>query len=1382
MYQVRQCPANSFDAFDHCQCGSGFQDDASQTACEPVPPPEPEDNMCKAGALVGNPILPATAEKYRAEEDFADSGPSPLSFGRYYRSSWANDASRTSIGLGAGWTHNHAFALKALPALAPTSIAVTSPEGYMRKFTRPAGATVWTATNSADRMSMSADGAWVYVRADDDATLTFDAAGNLLTHAARHGWVTRYAHDAAGRLTTIANPFGRTLHLAYDTSGRLVSVAGSGARTVSYGYDASGRLHTVSYADGRSRTFLYENTSFPNVLTGLLDEAGVRFGTFAYDSSGRAISTELAGAAERYSLMYLTGMSIVTDPLGTMRVFKYGTTAGKLAVTAGSLPSGTGSPSDGAAKRTQDANGLVTSETDFKGIVTITAWDVSRRLPLSVVRAAGTADAQTVTTQWHATFALPVLVTESGRATSFTYDAQGRTLSQTVTHTAPSPSKVQTRQWTYNPQGLVATETAPNGAVTSYTYDASGNLTQSTNALGHVTAYTYDAANRMLSQTAPNGLVTTYVWDSRDRLVTQTVGSQRTTRYTYTPDGNIATLAYPSGLTVSYTYDAAHRLIGWSNNRSESGSYTLDGMGNRLSEQIKNSTGAIAWSTARTVNNINRLSRTTLGDSQTSAFAYDANGERTTETNGLNQSTRYGLDGLRRVTAITDAANASAGRRYNALDDVVQATDFNAVSTSYSRDAQGKATTESSADIGNRATEYDALGLPSKITDALGQATQIQRDALGRPTQLTFADGKVTTLRYDLSGGSYNASSAPNASKGYVSEIQDRSGLTVYQRDAFGRVTTKTQTLANGMVRKLAYSYNAAGQIDTLIYPGGGDHTLQHVYDATGRLIAMNWRGQPLITSLTWNPLGQPTDWTWAAVAGGAPLSTTRTYDTAGRLTQVASGGQPVLGYVYDAAGRITSLSQLLAEPATPTDPNTVVTATLRSWLASYDATGRLTSLNQSGTSASTDTAGFSYDANGNRTASTRVIGNTSASRSYGIGANRLTGFSQTVSGASTSVAYGYNANGDMTGDGLRSYTYDAEGRLNTATTGATDTSPTTRYAHNALGQRVFKTEPLYPPADGDESDAGFMQGLVDFFTHLWSPATTLADGLGYGFVYDEQGALIGEYGTGGAKSTGSKQYLYLPTASRPMPIALIVNSDTNYAVVSDHLNTPRRMTGTDGALVWQWGYSAFGEEQPTVATRKFGKVAAMDGDLEMNLRYPGQYFDKESNLHYNGFRTYNPVTGRYTQGDPIGLAGGWNRFGYVDASPLNLTDPRGLNPVAGAMAGASAGSAVGPVGAVVGGVVGAGVGAAVGWKVIGPMMQSDNSNRPPGAIDAIAGSKEWGRRNDVKNPVDIFHDIKRGNRGRPGSRAADNCSVDPTTGDIYDGQGEHIGNLGEGH
>ena len=74
--------------------------------------------------------------------------------------------------------------------------------------------------------------------------------------------------------------------------------------------------------------------------------------------------------------------------------------------------------------------------------------------------------------------------------------------------------------------------------------------------------------------------------------------------------------------------------------------------------------------------------------------------------------------------------------------------------------------------------------------------------------------------------------------------------------------------------------------------------------------------------------------------------------------------------------------------------------------------------------------------------------------------------------------------------------------------------------------------------------------------------------------------------------------------------------------------------------------------------------------------------------------------------------------------------------------------------------------------------------NRPPGAIDAKAGAKEWGRKNGVDGDraVDIFHDIKRRNGGKPGSKAGDSCSVNPKTGDIFDANGDYIGNLDEGH
>ncbi|MFY3384384.1 RHS repeat-associated core domain-containing protein [Paracidovorax sp. MALMAid1276] len=146
-------------------------------------------------------------------------------------------------------------------------------------------------------------------------------------------------------------------------------------------------------------------------------------------------------------------------------------------------------------------------------------------------------------------------------------------------------------------------------------------------------------------------------------------------------------------------------------------------------------------------------------------------------------------------------------------------------------------------------------------------------------------------------------------------------------------------------------------------------------------------------------------------------------------------------------------------------------------------------------------------------------------------------------------------------------------------------------------------------------------------------------------------------------------QHIWLPTASGPLPIA-VVGEGRQYAVHADHLNTPRRLTQEDGQVAWQWAYSAFGDEPPTQAAHRFtgettnpstGSTAVPQ--VNYNLRYPGQYFDKESNLHYNYFRSYDSRTGRYTQGDPIGLEGGFNRFAYVDSDPLTWTDSEGLNP-----------------------------------------------------------------------------------------------------------------------
>ncbi|MFY9260520.1 MAG: RHS repeat-associated core domain-containing protein [Gallionella sp.] len=134
------------------------------------------------------------------------------------------------------------------------------------------------------------------------------------------------------------------------------------------------------------------------------------------------------------------------------------------------------------------------------------------------------------------------------------------------------------------------------------------------------------------------------------------------------------------------------------------------------------------------------------------------------------------------------------------------------------------------------------------------------------------------------------------------------------------------------------------------------------------------------------------------------------------------------------------------------------------------------------------------------------------------------------------------------------------------------------------------------------------------------------------------------------------------------------------YYIHSDHLDSPRSITNSAGQEVWRWDNTdPFGNN---IANENPAKL----GTFTFNLRFPGQYFDRETGLHYNVNRDYNPAVGRYIESDPIGLQGGINTFGYVGGNPLGAVDLRGLattivinnnTPIIGSHAGAVIGNVV---------------------------------------------------------------------------------------------------------
>lgn len=253
----------------------------------------------------------------------------------------------------------------------------------------------------------------------------------------------------------------------------------------------------------------------------------------------------------------------------------------------------------------------------------------------------------------------------------------------------------------------------------------------------------------------------------------------------------------------------------------------------------------------------------------------------------------------------------------------------------------------------------------------------------------------------------------------------------------------------------------------------------------------------------------------------------------------------------------------------------------------------------------------YAYDPNGNRT--TNGAGTTAT---YTANSDRLA----TLNGTSVSL----DAAGNLTSDGTNTYTWDAAGRLKTV---SRSNRLWATYFYDYKHRRSRK-----------ETTSRAPQGAQTVIYH-----------------YDQNDRLIGETLADG---TPIKTYVWHDEG-----LAAILNHATTpptlLSLEMDHLGTPRVARTADGKVVWRWDSDGYGTTLPNEDPDGNGIKTVI------NLRFPGQYYDVESGLHYNWHRYYSPKLGRYVQSDPIGIAGGINTYAYVAGNPISKIDPLGLTAIA---------------------------------------------------------------------------------------------------------------------
>jgi RHS repeat-associated protein len=790
-----------------------------------------------------------------------------------------------------------------------------------------------------------------------------------------------------------------------------------------------------------------------------------------------------------------------------------------------------------------------------------------------------------------------------------------------------------------------------------YEYNSKGQITRQTDPLGRETLFEHDSNDiDLLTIKQKNGsnyeVLETRAYNAQHRPLTVTDAAGQTTTYTYNAAGQVLTVTTPprAGITenrtTTFTYDTNGYLQSTAGPAAGTTTgYTYDGYG-----RVRTVTDPDNYAVTLDYDALDRQTRITYPDGTYAETIYNRlDAERQRDRFGRWTHTFH--DALRRVVATRDPLGRTTTQQWCTCGSLDKLIDSNGNATTWERDLQGRVTREVRAD--SAAWEYTHENTTSRLKqrkDPKNQVTGYEYFLDGNLKQLTYTNAVVATpsasFTYDpvynrpasmtdgtgTTGFTYNSIAVPptlgagrlasvngplaNDTVSYTydewSRIASRglSGfISTFTYDVLGRTSALggplgnfTYTFDGTTPRPLTLSYPNGQATQYAYFPNSGDHRLQeikHLAPGGATLSKYNY---------TYDAESNLKAWTQQVGASAAKVYELG-YDAAYQLTAAtlkSTDPTPVIlkryGYAYDGVGNRTS-EQV-------DDGVFSATHNSRNQLTSRQAGGALLFRGTVSEPATVTVQGKPaqvapdnrFEGPAQMTSGTNTVAVVATDPSGNVRTNT---YQVSVSG--TGASFTYDQNGNLTGDGTKTFEYDAENRLTRVLSGGSEVA---RFSYDGLSRRTER----------------------------------IAGGVTTTYVYDTESVLEERLSTG-----GTLRYVDGPLVDQHW--AAQDGGGTVSYYLTDHLGSVVQVTNAAGAATLSRDYDPYGNH--------------LSGASQSGNAYTGREWDAAVDLHYYRARYYDARSGRFISEDPIGFAAGVNFYSYVFGNPINLTDPFGLDAYA---------------------------------------------------------------------------------------------------------------------